>query len=131
VQIVAESFFDARVSTPAVDLRVTGETRTDNMAKVIARELLTEFAGEFGTFGPRSDKTHVAAKNIPELRKFVEAETAKIMTHSCAAGIVRNRPDGTEMALGILMHAAEFHDRETMAVQSDASLAIENRSAVR
>ena len=94
-------------------------------------KLLTEFAGEFGTFGPRSDKTHVAAKNVPELRKFVEAETAKIMTHSCAAGIVRNRPDGTEMALGILMHAAEFDDRESMAIQSNASLSIEHGSVIR
>src|SRR5438105_6944135 len=128
---MVQSFYYTRVSPPAVDLRVARQAGSDEVAKVVAGKFLPEFACEFGAFGPRSNKTHVAAKNVPELWKFVQSKPSKIMAHGRAAGIVRNRPDGPEMALGILMHASEFDDRETMTVQSDASLAIEDGSAIR
>jgi len=131
MKIMAQSFFDTRVTPPAVDLCIARQAGTDKVAKVVAGMFLPEFAGEFGTLGPWSDETHVAAKNVPELWKFVQSEPAKTMSRPRAPGIVRNRPDGPEMALGALVHASEFEDRESMTVQSNPGLAIEDGSAIR
>jgi len=130
VKVVTQPFFDTGVSPPAVDLCVSGQTRPDKMANVVAGMFLPEVAREFGTFGSGSDKTHVAAQNVPELRKFVEAEPAKIMAHAGAARVVRDRPDSAEMALRIRIHATEFNDRKTVTIQADASLAIKYGSTI-
>jgi hypothetical protein len=90
-----------------------------------------EFAGEFRTFRSRSDKTHVAAQDIPELRKFVQSEAAKVVAGSRAARIVRHGPNCTQVALGIFAHASEFDDSESAAVQSNSNLAIKNGPAIR
>jgi len=94
VEIMAQPFFDARVSTPSMDLCVARKARTYKVAKVIAGMFQPKFAGEFRTLRPRPDETHVAAQNVPELRKLVQSEAAKIVTDSRAARVVRHGPNG-------------------------------------
>jgi hypothetical protein len=127
---MTQPFFKARVAAPSMDLRVTTQSRANGVAGFVVRMFLSEFACELGAFGSRSNEAHVAAQNVPELWEFIQTETAQIVTQFGASWIIGNRPDGSQMNFGILVHAPEFQDGESMTVQADASLAVEDRAAI-
>ena len=128
IKIVPQPFFETGVAAPAVDLRVSRETAANGMAHVVLNLLLSKFACELRPLGARSDKTHIAAQDVPQLRQFIEAVTAKVVTDSGAPWIGRYRPDWAEIPLGMLVHGSELDDREAEAIQADSRLAIKDRA---
>lgn len=130
INIVTQSFFEAGVAAPAVDLRVAGDAGAHRVANVVADVFFSEFAGEFGPFGPRSDQTHIAAQDIPELRKLIDTETTQIESEPRASRVAGNGPNRAEFALRLHMHRSEFDNRETAAFESHPNLAVEDRAAI-
>lgn len=131
VNIVAKPFFETRVTAPPVDLCIAGDAWTNRVSDVVPAVFFPEFPGEFGAFGSGADKTHFAAENIPQLRQFVETAAAQEISDAGAPRIPRHRPDGAEVAFGILVHCPEFDHREAASIESDAHLPVQDRAAVR
>ena len=84
--------------------------------------------GEAGALGAGADQAHVAAEDVEELRQLVDALGADEGTDAGDAGVSFGGPAGTG-GLGIDPHAAELQQREDLAVQADALLAIHHRAA--
>src|SRR4051812_35901847 len=77
VEVVLDSLVERRVSAPPVDLRPARESGFDLVAKHVLWNLVFELFHEVGAFGPWTDDRHVAAEDVPELRKLVEIRTAE------------------------------------------------------
>lgn len=118
------------MTAPAVHLGVTAEAGPDRVAQIVFGVISSEFAGEFRALGPRPNKTHLSTQDIPKLWKFIKTEPAQIMADPGASGIIRHRPDGSQVTFGMFLHGSEFDNREAMASKANACLPIENRSAV-
>jgi len=87
-----------------VDLCVAGDAGTYNVADGIAAMVFGEFARELGTFRAGTNKAHVPAQHVPELREFVETGPPEIVADPCAARVAWHRPNGAEISLGVLVH---------------------------
>lgn len=131
MQIVAEPFFETGVSAPTVDLSVAGEAGSHGVADLIVGMFFAKLVREFRALGTRADETHLAAKNIPELRKLVEAESPQIRSDWGASWVVRHGPDRAKVALGVLLHGSELNDGEPAPSEANASLPVEDGAAVR
>src|SRR5262249_54427377 len=73
------------------------------------------------TFGTGTDKTHVTAQNIDELRKFIEAHGAQKLSDACNPVIMFLRPDRTVL-FRVETHRAEFVEGEVAPAQTDSFL---------
>src|SRR5262245_47560046 len=131
MEIVPDAVFEARVSPPAVNLSVSGQSRANAVPQIVIGVLPAELTGKFRTLGPWTDEAHLTAEHVPELRQFVEAVTPQIMSDPRTPRISWNGPDSPEIAFGIGVHCAELDDRKTPPVESDASLAIQDGPTVR
>ncbi len=130
VHVVAQPLFQARVAAPAVNLGVAGEPGAHRVAEIVVRMFFAEFARELGTLGPGAGQAHLAAKDVPELRKLVETEPAEICAERRAARIVRHGPDGAQIPFGVFPHGSELDDDEPLSAETHARLTVKNRPAV-
>src|ERR1700730_6014279 len=65
------SLFQGRsVSIPY--LGPTGQARSNHVSQFKVRNLLDQHWYKFGTLWPRSNKPHIAAQHIPQLRNLIE-----------------------------------------------------------
>ena len=126
-----QSFFEAGLSAPTVDLCITGNTGSDHMPNIVARVVLPKLTHEFRTLRAWPDEAHLAAQHIPQLRQFVEAGTSQEVSDSCTTGVARYCPYRSEIAFGFFIHRAEFDDCETPPFESDANLSEKDGAAVR
>ena len=97
----------------------------------------------FSNYGPGSDEAHLAAEDIPELRKLVQTRLAQKPSESRDAGVVLElvvaQPFGfrigvafeqvTQKLLGVRDHGAELQAVERLPVSADALMAEEDRAA--
>src|SRR6185295_8133581 len=127
---MAEPVFKTGVAAPAVDLRVTCKARANRVAQIVVVVLFAELADELGTLRPWTDEAHIATQHVPQLWQFIKAETAQVLSGACAARISGYGPDRTQVAFGVLLHGSKFDDGERSAIQPDADLPIQNRSAI-
>lgn len=130
VQVVAQSFLEAGATPPAMNLGETGQAGPDGFANFVAAVLFLEAASELRSLGPGANKAHLAFEDVPKLREFIQAETAKNAANGCAARVVLDGPDRTQFPLGALIHSPEFDDGETLSREPHATLSIEDRSPV-
>jgi hypothetical protein len=130
VKVVTQAIFDAARAAPSMDLRVSGKATADGMPRSVSGIRSGELLDEFRTFGPGTHQRHVTAKNIPQLRKFVDAPTAEPRSEFRAAWIVPQRPHRAESFLGIASHGTKFQDDKPLAAQSHSNLSIKSRPAV-
>jgi hypothetical protein len=78
-----------------------------------------------GQAGPRTDKAHIAAQDIPELRQLIQFEPAQDRSRS------RDRTGGDLMGgalRGALVHGAEFIADECPLILADALLSEQDRA---
>lgn len=111
-------------------LSVSCEAATHRVTNVVVLMFFAKFPREFRPLGPRTDKAHLPAKDIPQLRKLVKTGAAQESADACAAGIARDRPNRTEVAFGFFMHRPKFDERESPAAESHAPLPIEDRTSI-
>src|SRR5262249_27662720 len=72
--------------------------------------------------GPRSDKAHVAAKDVDQLRELIDSAAPDDISHACAAVITFRRPRWSARFFRVLPHRSKFKKHESFAVQPDSFL---------
>ena len=88
---------------------------------------LLKLIAERRTLGARTDKTHIALKNIPELGDLVQTRLAHKLAKWRYARIFVLSPLGTtRFSIGI--HAAELINIKDLAVLANATLCVNDRA---
>src|SRR5487761_24871 len=113
-----------RISICVTDLSPACNARTDDVTKVIVRNLLAEALYELGPFGPRPDKPHVSPQHVPHLGDFIEPEVAQYAAHSGNPRISIGGPGRPAVCFRIGSHSAKFVTGKDATPQSYASLAV-------
>src|SRR6478672_10863916 len=116
VKVVLDPLFERGVAAPSVDLRPPREPGLHLVAQHILRNLVLELRHEMRPLRPRADNRHVAAKDVPQLRQFVEIRPSQEPTDRRDARVVCHCPHRPGMPLGILVHRPELDDFEWLTV---------------
>src|SRR5277367_579732 len=129
VQIELELFprFGQCRSISVTNLRPPRQSRANHVTQIEVRNLLSEPGHELRPFRPWSNKPHIAAKHIPQLRHLIEARLAHEHPYSCYPRIVFGSPFGA-CDLRIGAHRTKLVDLEVSAAQADAGLHEEDGS---
>src|SRR4030088_848252 len=98
------------------------------MPLFVVGNLFRKLRNEVGPLRTRSDKVHLTAKNIPELRYLIDAKFTNYASHSRGAIVVRTSPYRAGF-FRIHSHRAKLHYHESAAVFSYALLLVKNGSA--
>jgi len=101
VGIVPQSFLEAGHAAPPMNLRIACDARAHHEARIVSRMFFSELASELWTLRSRTDETHLAAQHIPELKQFVQAESAQHRSNSSAPRVAWNRPNRAEVPFGL------------------------------
>src|SRR5205807_3080837 len=125
-EVVLDPLLDRGLAPPAIDLRPARDARLHLMAEHVPGHPPAELLDEARALGTRADEAHLTAQDVPELRKLVEAEAPEERPEPRAPRVVRPRPDGAGLALGIHAHRAELEHLEAPAVQTHPLLAVED-----
>ena len=109
-------------------LRPAGQPGLDEVPARPVRHAAAQLLEELGTLRPRPHQRHLAAEDVPQLRKLVEPRSAHEGAGRRDARVVGPRPDGLARTLGVGAHRPELVDRECLAVLAEPDLAQEHRS---
>src|SRR5262245_9405500 len=90
-----------RSAVGIMDLSPTGDARLHRMTLDIIGDVLRQPLDEIGSFGPGSDKAHVAAQHIIELRELIDAQLSDDPADACDSGIALGCPERCAVALGV------------------------------
>ncbi len=127
VDVVLDAGGEVGVAAETVDLGPAGHAGFDEMARKVVRDFAGELVNVVGAFGARTDETHVAAEDVPELGEFVDVPAAEEATDAEEARIVRGGGlVGGVGCGGVGAHAAELVEREAAMAGADAGLAEES-----
>src|SRR5216117_54629 len=126
VELVFDPFLDRGLASPAVDLRPARDARLHLVTEHVPGHPPPELLDEARALGARADEAHFTAQDVPELGQLVEAEASEEGPEARAPRIVRPRPDGPGLALGVHAHRAELEHAEALAVQAHPLLAEED-----
>src|SRR6185436_13286939 len=126
VEVVFDALLERRVAAPAIDLRPAGQSSFYLVPQHVLRETVPELLDEVRTLRPRTHNRHIAAEHVPELREFVDVRPPQEPAERGHTGIVWHRPYRSAILLGIVVHRSELDDREGLAVEAHAFLAVEN-----
>src|SRR5262249_51443745 len=103
----------------------TGHAGLRRKACIIVGNSVLEACNQFRTFRTRTDQTHFALKDVPELRDFVQVPLAKERTDPQPSIIIRTSPlRSTTFRIGT--HAAQFDDLEITAIAAGPQLPVKN-----
>ena len=80
-----------------------------------------------GQLGPGSDKAHVAAQDVEQLRQLIELKAAQKRPDR-GEGLILDRGDLTAAAMGQVGHCSKFEDREALPVAAHALLQEKDRA---
>lgn len=123
-QVVAQAaeHLVERIGIAVVEGGVGGDARTDLVQVAVAGVGFHNPVDEELAFGAGTDKRHVAAKDVPQLRKLVQVVGAEKPADFRHAGVFAAGIEGGTVLLGIQLHAAELIDVERAAEPADALL---------
>src|SRR3989442_1713867 len=125
VEVVLDPLLDRGAAPPAVDLRPAGDARLHLVAEHVAGHPPAELLDEAWALGARADEAHLAPQDVPELGQLVEAPAPEERPEARAPRIVRPRPHGPGLVLGVHAHRAELEHLEAPAVQAHPLLPVE------
>src|SRR5271157_4800845 len=114
----------------AINLSDSGKPGRDRVPAVESGYFHPEFLHEFRPLRSWSDKTHVTAEDIPELREFIHGRGAQDSTHARNPGISFFRGNGSPLGIRVRHHGAELYALEILAVLPHARLGIENGASI-
>ena len=101
-------------------------TQPAEITQFIFGQPLSELVDEIRAFGARANHADVAAQNIKELRKLIDARPPEKPTDAGNPSVTLRRPDRPTIRFGINYHTAKFQQHEPAAVEPDAFLPIED-----
>lgn len=125
----AEHLFDG-VGVTVVVGGVGGDSRTDLVEIGVARVTLHDLVDEELALRTRTHECHVAAEDVPELRKFIEMVGADETADLCKTRVLVTSEKGRTAGLGVGAHRAELVDVERTAETAYALLAVDCRASV-
>ncbi len=96
------------------------------MPQVIVGNLLRKPLHKFRALRARTDKSHVSAEYVPELRNLIEASLAHESAERGDANVVLGRPHGS-VCLSIHSHRAKFVNGKRTALAPDTYLSKKDR----
>src|ERR1043166_5040950 len=70
------------VAIGIIHLRPAADSRFHQMTEMIKRDLLFVTLRTARPFRPRPDQTHLAPENVPELRQFIQTQSANPTTNA-------------------------------------------------
>src|SRR5690606_33249112 len=82
------------------------------------------------TLRARAHEAHVTLQDVQDLRQLIDPKLAYDAPDRRRAVVVRVRPAGPSVALGIASHAAELEDREDAATLANSFLTIQDGPSV-
>src|SRR5213596_762094 len=125
-EVVLDPLLDRGLTPPAIDLRPARDARLHLVAEHVPGHPAAELLDEARALGARADEAHLTAQDVPELRQLVQAEAPEERPEPRAPRVVRPRPDGAGLALGVHAHRAELEHLEGAPVQPHPLLAVED-----
>jgi hypothetical protein len=128
VKIVFDSFLDAGIATPPVDLRPTSDANFQVMAGPISRDFGGELLNKVRTLRARSDYTHISLKNIKELGQFVQAGSAEKTSDSSSSRIIASGPECVTFNHTAGSHGSKLVHLEDVSLKTNAVLSEEDRA---
>ena len=111
---------------PAVHLRPAGDAGEHRQAPPLERCVALQLVRETG---PGADQAHLAAHDVDQLRRLVEAEAAKETSHTGDARIVLEAQDAGALLLGADDHGSKLDEGKRHGVPADALLHVEHGPA--
>ena len=128
VEVVLKFFlgFGEGGAVSIADLGPPCESRTNERAQVIERQLFGEPGDEFGSLRPGADEAHVAAQNVPQLRYLIDAALAQKHADPGDSRIVLGGPLGAT-GFGVGEHGAELDHLEIASAHPYPGLAKKDR----
>ena len=111
----------------AVDLRPAGDARLDVEPVQLALVVLLDLVAERRA---RPDHRHVAANDVPELRKLVDAQPPQQTARARDASIALVDGEAGPLLLGADHHRPQLQQLEVGPVAAHPGLAVEHRPAV-
>src|SRR5438477_4615271 len=113
-----------------IRLRPTGDTRFDQMPKMIKRDRLLIAFSALAPLGTRPNQADVAFECIPKLGQLIESEFSQPAPHRSHATVIFARINVFVGLVGAPAHGPEFEKNEPFAVTTNPFLPKENRFAV-
>src|SRR3989442_3986283 len=98
------------------------------MPLFVIRNFLRQLRDEVRTLRSRPNEIHIAAKDAPKLRNFIDANFANDAPDPRHSLVVGLGPDGA-VFFGVYAHRSKLHQRKRPAVLADALLFVEYRPA--
>src|SRR5438445_10924450 len=126
VEITLDPLLDRCVAPPAVERGPARDPRLHLVAEHVAGHAAPELLHEARALGARSDEAHLAAQHVEELGQLVEARASQEDAERRAAWVVRARPYGPGLRLGVHAPRPELQHPETPPVYTHALLVVQN-----
>src|SRR2546430_15989669 len=117
-----------RARVAALDLRPTGQPWLDEQPRPEMRNRGFQVALELGPLRPRSDEAHIAAHDVQELRKLIQARRPQEASYTSDARVAA-RSELRSRGFSIRGHRPQLEELEHASVLSNASLDEENGTA--
>src|ERR1700730_3125631 len=108
VEVVVELFLSVcdRVAVFVAYLRPTSDSWRNSVSQWVKRDFAREEFDEFGTFGSRSNKTHVSTQHIPQLGNLIDPRRPQETTNTGDSRVLVTSPGGARTRLSIRAHSS-------------------------
>ena len=116
VNIVVDPLSDGGIASVAVDLRPSGDARTNLVLYHVPGDLLPELLNKLRSLGSWAHKAHLAKKHVEKLRHLVDTELSQNAADAGNSGIVSGGPALLFLFLGLHLHGPELVHHERRAV---------------
>ena len=111
-----------RIRIAIIKRRIRRYTRPDLIQKRIARITANDLFNIEATLRTRTDKSHIAAQDVPQLRQLVQMMLTQEAAYARQARVFAPTTKLRAARFGVIMHAAKLIHGKGAAVAADARL---------
>ena len=119
-----------RIRIAIIERRIRRYTRPDLIQKRVARISANDLFNIEATLRTRTDKSHIAAQDVPQLRQLVQMMLAQEAAYARQARVFAPTTKLRATRFGVIMHAAKLIHGKGAAVAADARLLEEGGRAI-
>src|SRR5262249_34191068 len=105
-----------------IHLRPSGDSRFDQVPKMIKRNALLIAFGALAPFSARTNQANVPLQGVPKLRQLIEAKFSQPAPHTCHSAIAFARIHVIVRLIRAPAHRPELEKNETFPVAADPFL---------
>lgn len=119
-----------RIRIAIIERRIRRYARPDLIQKRVARISANDLFNIEATLRTRTDKSHIAAQDIPQLRQLVQMMLAQEAAYARQARVFAPTTKLRAARFGVIVHAAKLIHGKGAAVAADARLLEEGGRAI-